>query len=231
MGMQGSFDASQFKPLNGFDKHPVGKFPFTIGNTEIKGTKDGSGGMLAVEFISPAGRIINNYQLWNNNPKTVEIAHGQLSALCHATGVFRLDWANDAAALRNARGMFEVGFQRGEEPTAEKPEGGYVEVKKVFDANGNEPGRAPSNIQPQQQPMAQGAQPQTGAAPLQQQPGGIWGGAQPQPQQPQQQPTGVAPGGTWGSGGTPPQQQNPQPANPNWQQGPGAAAPPWAKPQ
>lgn len=230
MGMQGSFDASQFKPLNGFDKHPVGKFPFTISNTEIKGTKDGSGGMFVVEFTTSAGRMTNNYNIWNNSPKAVEIAHGQLSALCHATGVFRIEWANDGAALRNARGMIEVGFQRGEEPTAEKPEGGYVEVKKVFDANGNEPGRAPSNVQPQ------GVQPPgTSPSPLQQQPGGTWGGAQPQPQQ---QPTGVAPnaGGSGWSGASAAPQQNQQPqggAAPGqaWQQGPGTAAPPWAKPQ
>jgi len=45
----------------------------------------------------------------------------------------------------------DVNYQKGEEPTAERPEGGYVEVKKVYDVNGNEPGKAPAQAQPQGQ--------------------------------------------------------------------------------
>src|SRR6202035_2313479 len=124
-----TFDANQFKPQQSVDKHPIGKYPFTVSNTSCEQTKDQQGGMFIVEFTTPAGRIVSRYNLWNNHPKAVEIAHGQLSALCHATGVFRLDFNNDGAALRNARGVLEVGWQKGEEPTPEKPEGGYVEVK------------------------------------------------------------------------------------------------------
>ena len=145
MPMQGSFDAQQFKPNQGGQPHPVGsKFDFQITNTEIVQTKDQQFGMFVVEFTTPAGSIVSRYNIWNANPKAAEIAHGQLSALCHATGVFRLDWQNDGAALRGARGKLDVGYQKGEEPTADRPHGGYVEVKKVYDANGNEPGRGPA---------------------------------------------------------------------------------------
>jgi hypothetical protein len=217
---QGSFDASQFQPNQGGQGHPVGKFPFNISHTECVSTKDQQGGMFVVTFTSPSGEIKTRYNLWNQNAKAVEIAHGQLSALCHATGVFKLDWQNEGAALRGARGMMEIGYQKGEEPTAEKPAGGYVEVKKVFDVNGNEPGKGPA---PAAQPMQQApqAQPQmawpnqpapppgsmqasTGfaqqAAPMQQQPNGGW-----QP---------------------PAQQQAPQ--QPGWTQGAAPNQPPWA---
>lgn len=142
--MNYSFDATQHKPIQGGEGHPVGKFPFKISHTEIVPTKDQSGGMFVVEFTTPAGSIKNRYNLWNQSPKAVEIAHGQLSALCHAVGVFRLDMQNEGAALRNAQGQLEVGYQKGEEPTPDKPGGGYVEVKKVFDSAGNEPGKGPA---------------------------------------------------------------------------------------
>lgn len=164
MPMQGSFDASQFVPKQGGGAHPVGKgFDATISNTSIEPTKAGDGGMFIVEFSTPAGRINSRYNLWNKNEKAVQIAHGELSALCHATGVFRLDFQNDGAALRNARCKIDVGLQNEAEPD------GYVEVKKVMDANGNEPGRGPG-IPPQQPAQAAPAQSWGNPAPAQPQP-------------------------------------------------------------
>ncbi len=193
-GIGGSFDASQFKPNQGGGAHPIGNgFDFTIVSTEIKPTKDQTGGIFVVEFQTPAGRIRNNYNLWNQSPKAVEIAHGQLSALCHATGIFRLDWTNEGKSLVGGRGKLDVGLQNANEPD------GYVEVKKVYDQQGNEPGRAPNPApQPQSAPMTQSPQGWGQPAPQQQQPApqapAGW-------QQPPQQP--VAQGGTptppWGA--------------------------------
>jgi hypothetical protein len=206
----GSFDATQHQPRQGGQAHPVGKYPFTITDTKIESTKDGQGGMFIVTFTSPSGEMVNRYNLWNNSIKAVEIAHGQLSALCYATGVFRLNFDNAGAELRQARGMMEIGYQKGEEPTAEKPAGGYVELKKVFDANGNEPGKTAPAPSPQQ---ANPAPP--------------WPSSNPSP--PATSP--VNPNG--GAVGWQPQgsQAPPQPPNgpaPAWQQGPTQAAPPWA---
>jgi hypothetical protein len=101
--------------------------------------------MFVIEFTTPAGSIMKRYNLWNQSAKAVEIANHELSALCHATGVFKLDFQNDGAALRGARGQLDVALQ-----DVTKPDG-YVEVKKVYDANGNEPGRTGAAPQPQAQ--------------------------------------------------------------------------------
>lgn len=232
-GIQGAFDARQFQPQQGTPAHPPGMFDAQISGTEIKPTSSGSGGMFAVEFTTPAGRITRNYNLWNQSAQAVEIANKELSALCHATGVYNLDWTNEGAALRNARCRIEVA------PQTKNPE--YMEIKRVFDMQGNEPGR------PAQQQQAGGgawggqgggmpnAAPQginaPQAAPLQQGANGGWQQPQQQPPQqgqpPQQQPA-------WGGQQQQPPQQPPQQnAAPGWQQnqpqgGNGAPnSPPW----
>lgn len=202
----GGFDASQFAPEQTAGmKHPTGNFPATISATSIEASKDQQSGMFVVEFTTPAGTIVKRYGLWHSNPQTVEIANKQLSALCHATGIFKLDWQNDGAALRNARCTIEVGDQI--DRTTKQPNG-YVEVKKVFDVNGVEPGKAP----------------QTG----QQQSGGNAGWSSGQSQQQNNPPAQQQQG--WGNNA--PQQQQPQPpANQGWQQNQGQTneRPPWAK--
>lgn len=197
-GMTGTFDANMVPPKQIGESHPVGKFPFMISHVVVSPTKEGDGGMWVVTFKTPAGEIPNRYNLWNKSDRAVQIANGQVSALCHATGVFKLQWENDGAAMINAQGMIEVGYQKGQEPTSENPAGGYTEIKKVLDRNGNEPGKAPQagpqtnagnggwNNQPQQnQPQQQPAQQEK--PPMTQQPGGWGNQAQPQQQQPAQQ--------------------------------------------
>lgn len=148
MPLQGTFNAQQFTPRQAGDAHPPGKFQANISNTGIQETKDKTGGMFVVEFSTPAGTISNRYNLWNSSPKAVEIAQHELSALCYAVGIFQLDFQNDGAALRGARCMIDVGPQTDKEG---KPNG-YMEIKKVLDANGIEPGKQPT-AQPQAQPQ------------------------------------------------------------------------------
>lgn len=222
MQMQGGFNANQYEPNQGMSSHPPAqKIPFQITNVGIKENKDKTGGYLEVEFTSQLGSLIHRYNCWNQNPKAVEIAYGQLSALCRAINVYQLDWQNEGQALRGGRGLMDVGYQKGEEPSANNPDvKGYTELKRVYDPAGNEPGKAPANNQPQtmQQPQP------NGPAPLQQQPGGNWGQSQPQqPQASQQQPN-------WQQGAnqqpSQPQQQAPQGGA--WQPGGGnQQSPPW----
>jgi hypothetical protein len=194
------FDARTIEPRQGGGPHPVGnKFPFTISHTSVEAVKTEQGqppkgGKFVVEFTSPAGSIKENYNLWNENETARKIAAQELSALCHATGIFNIDFKNDGAALRGAQGLMDIGFQKGHEPSAEKPEGGYVELKKVYDRSGNEPGKAQQAPQGQQgggQPNGQvvsGFQANNASAA----PAAAWGGGQQtaaQPQQPTQQPT------------------------------------------
>lgn len=210
--MQGNFDATNIPPQQGTAQHPPGMFDFMISHTEIKENKDKTGGYLEVEFSSPAGRAYMRYNLWNQSAVAVEIANKQLSALCHATGVFRLDFANEAAALRNARGRMEVGPQKDDK---------FTEIKRVFDTQGNEPGK--SNTAPQQSPQVN---PAPNPAPMTQAPGGGgWGNAQQPPNNPA--PSAGAPQG-WGNANQAPQQPSSPPAN-NWQQ-PGQS-PPNGQPQ
>lgn len=224
MNFQPFFDATNIQPEQGGTKHPVGnKFPASISHTCIKETKDKDGGMFNVAFTTPQGSIERNYNLWNKSEQAVDIANKQLAALLWAIGIFKIhmtkpdgspDWENAGAEIRNQRVQIDVNFQRGQEPTPDKPAGGYVEVSKVYDANGNEPGKAPTGA----------PQPQSGAN------GGGWNA--PQATQPAAQPAGA---GGWSSQ-APATQTAPAasvaPAAGTWQPGPSAPAggnPPWMK--
>lgn len=204
--LNGVFNAQQYEPQQGGSKHPIGNFPAKIANTQIVPAKDEKSGMFRVTFETPAGSIDKNYSLWHDNQQVVEIAHKQLSALCHAVGRFQVNMGNQGRELVGAMCSIEVGWQAGQEPSAEKPQGGYVEVKKVFDQAGNEPGKAPAQQNQPQQQAGWGNQPQQAApqqvAPMQQQPGGGWAtpNQAPQQQPPQQQ-------GGWAPQGGQPQQQ------------------------
>lgn len=185
------FNANQYEPNQGFGVHPPAlKVPFTITNTEIKDTTDKTGGYLSVELTSPLGVIRNIYNIKNNSPKAVEIAYGQLSALCRAVNIYNIDGMNECAALRGGKGLMDVGYQKGEEPDPAFPDRkGYTELKRVYDVAGNDPSKpATAQIQPAQQ------QQQAANQPLQQQAGG-WG--QPATQQPSSQQAPNPNGGTW----------------------------------
>ncbi|HYT42025.1 MAG TPA: hypothetical protein VEP90_06745, partial [Methylomirabilota bacterium] len=68
MPYDATFDARSITPQQGGGAHPVGnKFPFEITHTEVKPTKEGKGGLFEVELTSPAGSIVERYNLWNEN--------------------------------------------------------------------------------------------------------------------------------------------------------------------
>ena len=232
-----AFNAQQYDPTQGGGSLPVGRHPVIIESSEVKANKANDGGYLQLNLKlidGPQTGTTGAYRLnlYHSNPQTAEIAHRQLSAICHCVGVFNVQ---DSGQLHNIPFIIEVGLQKGEE-AAQK---GYTEVKKVFDINGNEPGKAGQGApaaQPQQQP-AQGGfgqqqpaqQPQQPAA----QPQGnapAWGGGQPAQQQPQGAPAGNAP--AWGQ--QPAQQpaaQQPAQQAGGWQQGGAAPAggAPWGQ--
>lgn len=182
-----NFDATNIVPQQSSGKHPEGTFPATITETRAEPTKDGTGGMFVVEFTSAGGSIANRYNLWNKSDKAVEIAQKELSALCHATGIFKLSMSAENLTmcgheLRGAPCVIKV------RPQPNNTD--YMEVEKVFDKNGNEPGKAAAAPQPQgQQAWQAGPQnPPTTQAPSAQtnapaaNSGGGWGNNQPQSQ-------------------------------------------------
>lgn len=245
------FNPMQYDPTQGVGSLPIGKHPVIIETDEVKANKANDGGYLQFNLRiidGPHTGTTGAYRLnlYHSNQQTVEIAHRQLSAICHVTGVFQLGaGGNDTSVLHNIPFIIEVGPQKND------PQ--YTEIKKVFDRNGNEPhkaGQGAPQAQPQQQPgFGQQQQPQQ---PQQQPQGAAWGGNQQQqpqqggapawgqqPQQEQQPAQGGAP--AWG-GGQPAQQQQPQqqpqqpqqqPQQPGgWQQGGGApagGAAPWGQ--
>lgn len=195
------FDATGIDPSQMGGQLPVGKHPVIIVDSEVKPTKDNSGGMLVLELSiidGPSKGQRGNYRLnlYNASQQAVEIAQRQLSAICHVTGVFKVQ---DSSQLHNIPFMVDVALQKDKEAAAK----GYTEVVRVYDRNGNEPGKAgagaPAPMQQQGQP-----QPQANAW------GGAPGGGQPQQQQPPQQPQQQGNGNGWG--GQQPQQQQPNPA-------------------
>lgn len=218
-----AFNAQQYDPTQGVGSLPIGRHPVIIESSEVKANKANDGGYLQLNL-----RIIDGPQqgtqgayrlnLYHSNQQTVEIAHRQLSAICHVINVFQVQ---DSSQLHNIPFVIEVGPQKND------PQ--YTEVKKVFDMNGNEPGKAGAGAaaaQPQQPQGGFGQQPQGqqgfGQQPQQQQPaqgGAAWGGA---PAGGQQQPQGQPAGGQPAWGGAPQGQQQQPPAQ-QQPQGGGAA--------
>lgn len=166
-----AFDARNVDPTQGVGGLPIGKHPVVAIKSEVKPTKDNDAGYLQYDLQiidGPNKGAVGAYRLnlYHTNPQTCEIAHKQLSALCHVTGVYQVQ---DSSQLHNIPFVVEVGLQK--EPNPNK----YTEVKRVFDINGNEPGHANNG----------GQQAQQG--------GGNWGGQG--QQQTNQQPQGNQNGG------------------------------------
>jgi hypothetical protein len=74
---------------------PAGDYTMQIVNSDLRDTKSGTGQYLWLEFDildGPArGKFWERLNLVNENPKTVEIANRQLSAICNALGIVALD--------------------------------------------------------------------------------------------------------------------------------------------
>uniref|UniRef100_A0AAU6W0K9 Single-stranded DNA-binding protein n=1 Tax=Pseudomonas phage Pavpe01 TaxID=3138545 RepID=A0AAU6W0K9_9VIRU len=136
-----AFDARNVDPTQGVGGLPIGKHPVMAIKSEVKPTKDNDSGYLQLDLQvidGPAKGAVGAYRLnlYHSSAQTVEIAHKQLSALCHVTGVFQVQ---DSQQLHNIPFVVEVGMQK--EPNPNK----YTEIKRVFDINGNEPGQGGGN--------------------------------------------------------------------------------------
>lgn len=223
--LQQAFDATQWNPEQSAGQLPIGRHKVIIEESEVKGNAANTGGYLAltlqvIEGPSAGSSGVMRLNLYNLNQKAVEIAHRELSAICHAVGVFNVQ---DSAQLHNLPFMVEVCNQKptqeqearrvaGEEVTL------FTEVKKIFNVNGDAPGKKGTS-QPAQAPQAAPApvaQPNFNAAPA------SWG----EPANAKATQSGTA----W----APPAEASPTPVAPpaaqGWQGGaPAGAKPAWAK--
>lgn len=230
-----SFNPMDYDPSQGGASWPLGKHPVVIESAEVMATNDNNSGKLVLSlkiFDGPNAGFTGKYNLnlYNQSAKAAEIAHRQLSAICHVTQTFQL--GQDGTQLQflfNKPFVVEVGYQKGEEPGPNNPDAkGYTEIKRVFDMNGIEPGKNGAAQQPQQAPQG-------------------FGGGQPaaQPQQPAQQgganawngnggggnaPAANGGGGSWNGGGNAPAANNtPNPGNAggaSWSQNQGGSGAP-----
>lgn len=205
------FDANTVEPQGISTQLPVSGpegYPVIISGSEFVASKNNANnGYLRLDLQVIEGEHTGatgayRLNLFHENPKTVEIAYRQLSAVCHCVSVFQV---GDSAQLHNIPFRAVVGFQK--RPVDWKdgdPE--YTEVKGVLSYDGSAPGKSKGGAQTANAapPTPPPAQPQQ-TAPAAAQP--AWGGQQ------QQQVQEAAPA-----------------AQASWQQAPvTAAAPPWQK--
>lgn len=95
---QGGFDSAAVKPAESRDYGPMpaGPYDVEITNADVKNTKAGNGQYLEVEFtvISPEQfakrKVWSRLNLKNASADAERIGHEQLSALCHAVNIPKL---------------------------------------------------------------------------------------------------------------------------------------------
>lgn len=91
----GVFDARTVDPSAGIKPVPAGKYKAVIRKSEKKANSKKTGHLIELTFEIVEGeyrgkRIMTWLNLWNPSTVAVEIARGELSAICHATGVMNL---------------------------------------------------------------------------------------------------------------------------------------------
>lgn len=111
------FDAQTVEPAADFEAIPAGKYLAVITESEMKPTKSGGGNYLQLTFQIIEGKY-RNRNLWarlnldNPSPTAVQIAKGELSAICRAVGVMA---PKDSAELHNLPLVISVKCKRRED--------------------------------------------------------------------------------------------------------------------
>ena len=113
------FNAANVEPNVGFTPIPAATYKMTITASENKPTRKGDGSYLKLEMTVADGEYIGrkvfaNLNLDNPNKQAVEIAQGDLSAICRAVGVMA---PRDSVELHNLPLMVKVIV----EPRGDKP--------------------------------------------------------------------------------------------------------------
>lgn len=106
------FDSTTVAPSEEFSVIPAGEYVAMITASEVKNTKAGNGSYLNLRFDIVDGQykgrvLFSALNIWNQNPKAVEIAQRDLSAICHATGILQVQ---DSSQLHNRPMIIKVGI-------------------------------------------------------------------------------------------------------------------------
>lgn len=139
------FDANHVEPSSDLEPIPAGKYLAVITESEIKPNKAGTGSYLQFTFQVLEGPFKNRL-LWarlnvdNPNATTVQIARGELSAICRAVGVLT---PGDSTDLHNLPLMIHVKCKKRTDT------GEVVNEVKGF-AKKDAPATAPAAVAPPQ---------------------------------------------------------------------------------
>jgi len=103
MAYLNNFNANEVEPTSSFDPIPAGKYVAAISESQMKPTKSGNGHYLELTFDILDGQF-KGRKVWarlnldNPNAQAVQIARGELSAICRAVRVMQ---PKDSAELHN----------------------------------------------------------------------------------------------------------------------------------
>jgi hypothetical protein len=156
------FDATNVEPAAPRDILPAGKYVAHIIASEMKDTSKG-GQYLNLEHEVIDGphkgrRVWNKLNLVNDNATTVEIAQRQLSSICHAIGMLKV---NDSEDLHYKPMLITVKVRpagkdkQGIDRDAQNEVGGYEAANGVRSAFA--PAAQPATSTPRPAPAAAGA--------------------------------------------------------------------------
>jgi hypothetical protein len=111
-----NFDANKVKPNSKPDPIPVGEYRLAITSSEVKPVSTGKGRCLNLELVVldegqyKGRKIFTNLNVQHENAQAQEIAQGELSAICHATGVLTL---TNSSQLHNKPMLCKVAIKPG----------------------------------------------------------------------------------------------------------------------
>jgi Protein of unknown function (DUF669). len=143
MALIGHFDATNVAPSEDFSPIPVGEYLAHIVDSDVKPTKSNTGYYAELVFEVTEGQY-KGRKVWvrlnldNPNPKAVEIAQRELSAICHATGQLKID---DTQQLHYKPLVIRVDI---EERDGYGPRNVIKAYKAAPGGQGNAPSAAPS---------------------------------------------------------------------------------------
>jgi hypothetical protein len=133
----GSFDATTVAPREDFSALPAGEYLAQIVDSDMKPTKANNGQYAELTFEVMEGdckgrRVWARLNLDNPNPKAVEIAQRDLSAICRAAGKLQI---RDTQELHYKPMVIRVEVSRRE---------GYADSNeiKAYKASGNAPAQS-----------------------------------------------------------------------------------------
>jgi hypothetical protein len=118
-----NFDATQVAPQQSFSPVPAGVYTAQVIDSELKDLKSGKGEGLSLTFSILDGEFVGrkifiNLNIKHESAQAQQIGQSQLSALCHATGVVKVQ---DSSQLhfKPIRIRVKVRTQEGYDPRNE----------------------------------------------------------------------------------------------------------------